>query len=107
MEFLITLLLLSVVLEVPGTSEKAEPRQVKDKADMIRTEMNHMDEVMLETNDKATSTDVRLVQEKVITVYGDVVLSDSERKFLNVYYKCRERQKLRKVKLETEISRLQ
>ena len=40
-------------------------------------------------------------------VLGDLSLDDSEKKFLEFHYKCRERQKLRKLDLEIEVSKLQ
>ena len=40
-------------------------------------------------------------------ILGDVTVTEEEKRFLDIHYKCRETQKLRKVELETEVSRLQ
>ena len=39
-------------------------------------------------------------------VLGNITLSECEQDFLNVHYKCREVQKLKKLDLEVEISKL-
>ena len=40
-------------------------------------------------------------------ILGDLTLNNHEEKFLNIHFKCRERQKLQKLDLEIEISKLQ
>ena len=46
----------------PGTSEEPGPREKRNRADKIRVEMDHMEEVMIEASDKAAPTDAKLVQ---------------------------------------------
>ena len=40
-------------------------------------------------------------------ILGDISISDAEAKYLEVHFKCREIQKLRRTDLETEITKLQ
>ena len=69
---------------------------------------NDLKGILIEDEDlKKEATDEGIARNSNYVVLGDIDLEESEKKFLEIHYKCRERQKVNRLDLEIEINKLQ